>query len=35
MMPLLQKSKTAARDWLQGIDTALLRTVAAESVPQP
>lgn len=29
MMPLLQKSKTAARDWLQGIDTALLRTVAA------
>ena len=24
MMPLLQKSKTAARDWLQGIDTALL-----------
>ena len=29
MMPLLQKSKTAARDWLQGIDTTLLRTVAA------
>ena len=29
MMPLLQKSKTAARDWLQGIDTALLRTIAA------
>lgn len=29
MMPLLQKLKTAARDWLQGIDTALLRTVAA------
>ena len=29
MTPLLQKSKTAAHGWLQGIDTALLRTVAA------